>query len=121
MPAMSISTPIPCFWAKSALSGLHTVTLFGVRVPVAVLTLAASWWSTSPSCWLLWKELKLATFDPGLAAALGFRAGADLYALLALTSVTAVAAFDAVGAILFIAFVIVPPATAFLLTRRLSA
>jgi manganese/zinc/iron transport system permease protein len=39
--------------------------------------------------------------------------------VLALTSVTAVAAFDAVGAILFIAFVIVPPATAYLLTRRL--
>ena len=41
------------------------------------------------------------------------------YALLALTSVTAVAAFDAVGAILFVAFVITPPATAVLLTRRL--
>ena len=37
---------------------------------------------------------------------------------MTLTSITAVAAFDAVGAILFIAFVIVPPATAYLLTQR---
>ena len=41
------------------------------------------------------------------------------YGLLALTSMTAVAAFDAVGAILFIAFVIVPPSAAYLLTDRL--
>ena len=41
------------------------------------------------------------------------------YVLLFLTSVTAVGAFDAVGAILFIAFVIVPPAAAYLLTDRL--
>jgi manganese/zinc/iron transport system permease protein len=37
-----------------------------------------------------------------------------------LTSATAVAAFDAVGAVLFIAFVIVPPSAAYLLTDRLS-
>jgi len=55
-----------------------------------------------------------------LAAALGFAPTALFYVLLALTSTTAVAAFDAVGAVLFIAFVIVPPATAYLLTDRLS-
>ena len=41
--------------------------------------------------------------------------------LLFLVSGTAVAAFDAVGAVLFVAFVIVPPATAYLLTDRLLA
>ena len=34
-------------------------------------------------------------------------------------SATGVAAFDAVGAVLFIAFVIVPPSAAYLLTDRL--
>ena len=98
---------------------LHTVTLWGQRMPVAVATLAAVLAINLAFVLALWKELKLASFDPGLAAALGFLPGMLHYALLTLTSVTAVAAFDAVGAILFIAFVIVPPATAYLLTRRL--
>ncbi len=98
---------------------LHTVTLFGARVPVAVATLGVVLAINLAFVLILWKELKLATFDPGLAAALGFLPGLLHYGVLTLTSVTAVAAFDAVGAILFITFVIVPPATAFLLTRRL--
>lgn len=98
---------------------LNTVTLWGVRVPISVLTLGVVLAANLAFVLTFWKELKLATFDPGLAAALGFLPGALHYAVLTLTSVTAVAAFDAVGAILFVAFVIVPPATAFLLTRRL--
>ncbi|WP_209425907.1 metal ABC transporter permease [Pararhodobacter sp. SW119] len=99
---------------------LETVTVAGLRVPVAVLTLAAVLAVNLAFVLGFWKELKLATFDPVLAAALGFAPGLMFHALLALTSVTAVAAFDAVGAVLFIAFVIVPPATGFLLTRRVG-
>lgn len=99
---------------------LDTVTVAGVRVPVAVATLAAVLAVNLAFVLLLWKELKLAVFDPALAAALGFAPGLLFYGLLTLTSATAVASFDAVGAILFIAFVIVPPSTAFLLTERLS-
>ena len=99
---------------------LETVTLGGLRVPVAVATLAAVLGVNLAFVLGFWKELKLATFDPVLAAALGFAPGLMFHALLGLTSVTAVAAFDAVGAVLFIAFVIVPPATAFLLTRRVG-
>ncbi|MGY6695497.1 MAG: metal ABC transporter permease [Roseinatronobacter sp.] len=98
---------------------MNTVTLWGQRVPVAVVSLGAVLMINLLFVLALWKELKLASFDPGLAAALGFLPGVLHYAILTLTSVTAVAAFDAVGAILFIAFVIVPPATAYLLTRRL--
>jgi manganese/zinc/iron transport system permease protein len=67
----------------------------------------------------LYKELKLATFDSMLATALGYRPALVGYGLLALVSVTAVGAFDAVGAILFVAFVIVPPTAAYLVTDRL--
>lgn len=69
---------------------------------------------------VFYKELKLSTFDPALAATLGFRPGALHYALMTLVSVTAVGSFDAVGSILVIALMIVPPATAYLLTDRLS-
>jgi manganese/zinc/iron transport system permease protein len=71
-------------------------------------------------CLLLYKELKLSTFDPGLAATLGFRPGVLHYGLMAIVSVTAVAAFDAVGPVLVVGFFVVPAATALLLTQRLS-
>lgn len=69
---------------------------------------------------LFYKELKLSTFDPGLAKSLGFRPGVMLYALMTLVSLVAVGAFEAVGSILVIAFFIIPPAAAYLLTDRLS-
>ena len=68
---------------------------------------------------LFYKELKLATFDAALAAALGFSPGLIHYGLMALVSVTAVGAFDAVGSVLVVALMIAPPATAYLLTDRL--
>jgi len=67
----------------------------------------------------LWKELKVAAFDPAYAAALGFAPGVLTYGLLTAISLTAVGAFEAVGSILVVAFFIVPPATAFLLTDDL--
>ncbi|MCC5992357.1 MAG: metal ABC transporter permease [Rhodobacteraceae bacterium] len=98
---------------------LHRVSLWGLEIPVSVASLGVVMAVNLAFVLGFWKELKLSSFDPGLALVLGFAPGVMHYALLTLTSVTAVAAFDAVGAVLFIAFVIVPPATAYLLTRRL--
>lgn len=69
---------------------------------------------------LFYKELKLASFDEALAKALGLRPGVLHYVLMVLVSLVAVGAFDAVGSILVIAFFIIPPAAAYLLTDRLS-
>lgn len=69
---------------------------------------------------LFFKELKLTTFDPGLAASLGFRPGLMHYALMTVVSLTAVAAFDAVGPVLVVGFFVVPAMAAFLLTNRLT-
>jgi manganese/zinc/iron transport system permease protein len=69
---------------------------------------------------VFYKELKLATFDPALAAALGFLPAVIHYVLMTLVSLTAVGAFDAVGSVLVVAFMIAPPAAAYLLTDRLS-
>ena len=68
---------------------------------------------------LCYKELKLSTFDEGLAIALGFTPALIHYALMSMVSITAVGAFDAVGSILVVALMIAPPATAYLLTHRL--
>jgi manganese/zinc/iron transport system permease protein len=67
-----------------------------------------------------WKELKLSTFDPALAVALGFAPGLVHYGLMALVSATAVGSFNAVGSILVVALMIAPPATAYLLTDSLG-
>lgn len=69
---------------------------------------------------LLFKELKLSTFDAGFTAAIGMSPIFLHYLLMAFVSATTVVAFDAVGAILVVALLIVPAATAQLLTRRLS-
>ncbi|WGF87422.1 metal ABC transporter permease [Marinivivus vitaminiproducens] len=98
---------------------LDTVDLGGYPVPLALLSMGAMTVINVLFVALFYKELKLATFDAALAKALGFAPGLLFYALLMLTSATAVAAFDAVGAVLFIAFVIVPPSAAYLLTDRL--
>jgi manganese/zinc/iron transport system permease protein len=68
---------------------------------------------------LFYKELKLTTFDPGLAATIGFSPVLVHYVLMLVLSTTTVGAFTAVGAILVVALVIVPAATAYLLTERL--
>lgn len=68
---------------------------------------------------LFYKELKLATFDAGLAAALGFAPALVHYGLMTVVSVTAVGAFEAVGSILVVALMVAPPAAAYLLTDRL--
>jgi manganese/zinc/iron transport system permease protein len=70
---------------------------------------------------LFYKELKLATFDAGLAAALGFAPALIHYGLMSLVSLTAVGAFNAAGSILVVALMIGPPAAAYLLTDRLGA
>ncbi len=69
---------------------------------------------------VFYKELKLATFDAGLAATLGFAPALIHYGLMTLVSVTIVGAFDAVGSILVVALIAGPPATAYLMTDRLS-
>ena len=99
---------------------LDTMLIGGVDVPQALVWMSVVTLVNAGFVVLFFKELKLVTFDPALAKALGFAPGILFYGLLMLVSTTAVAAFDAVGAILFIAFVIVPPSAAYLLTDRLT-
>ena len=99
---------------------LNTISIGGYDVPQALVWMSVVTLVNGAFVIVFFKDLKLATFDPSLSTALGFAPTLLSYGLLALTSMTAVAAFDAVGAILFIAFVIVPPSAAYLLTDRLA-
>ena len=66
------------------------------------------------------KELKVSTFDAGLSSALGFSPVIMHYGLMSISSITVVGAFDAVGAVLVVALMIAPAATAYLLTSDLK-
>ena len=67
---------------------------------------------------LQWRDLLLFSFDPNQARALGMPVGRLHLTLLLLLSATTVAALQAVGAILVVAMLITPGATAYLLTDR---
>jgi len=99
---------------------LLTMEIFGATVsrPLFVLTIAAA--SNVFFALVFFKELKLSTFDAGLAAASGFSPVLLHYLLTGVVSLTTVASFESVGAILVVGFLIVPAATAYLLTDRLG-
>jgi len=65
-----------------------------------------------------WRDLMLYCFDPNQARTLGLRANVLHITLLALLAATCVSALQAVGAILVLAMLITPGATAYLLTDR---
>lgn len=67
-----------------------------------------------------YRGLRITTFNPEYASAIGISTVFWHYLLMSAVSVTTVVSFESVGAILVVAFLIVPPATAYLLTERLS-
>lgn len=99
---------------------LDTWDVLGWQVPRVVVTLAAVALVNLLYVTLFFKELKIAAFDPGLATTSGFSASLMHYSLTTLVAVTAVASFESVGNILVVAMLVTPPATARLLTDRLS-
>ncbi len=67
-----------------------------------------------------YKGLFITTFDPAFAAVVGINTAVWHYGLMAMVSLTTVASFESVGAILVVAFLIAPPATAYLITHNLK-
>lgn len=102
-------TSLLSFLDPHVLSGAprQLVTALGVAGVVIVLVL------------LFYKELRLTSFDPGLAAALGFRPALVNMLLMILIAAASVASFEAVGSILVVAMLICPAATARMFTDRL--
>lgn len=89
--------------------------------PAEVWTLAAALSLVLLMLALLWKELRLAAFDPDFAAATGFPPRLLSALVLVLVAVACVAAFWAVGSVLVIAALVAPAAIARLLTDRYAA
>ncbi len=66
-----------------------------------------------------YRGLFFTTFDASYAAAIGISTVLWHYLLMGFVSLATVASFESVGAILVVAFLIVPPASAYLLTNKL--
>jgi len=106
-------TPLDVVW-RPAVFG------FVFEVPRAALVLAAVCVVNLLFVVLFFKELRISSFDAELATTMGISANLMHYLLMTLVAVTTVAAFEAVGSIIVIAMLIVPAATAHLLTDRLD-
>ncbi len=102
-----VSLEPPVIFAGKALGPESVVRMAAVTVIVLLLI------------GLFYKELLVSSFDPGLAASLGINATVMHYALMSMLSVVVVSAFEAVGAVLVVAMLILPGATASLLSHRL--
>ena len=101
------------------LTPLDTHEILGNEIPTAALTNAVMLLLNSLFVVIFYKELKITTFDPALATTMGFNANVMHYALMTVVAATTIAAFESVGSILVIAMLIVPAASAHLLTDRL--
>ena len=91
--------------------GISTESLWtlGIVSPLIILCVLACW-----------RVLVLTSFDEEYARALGWPVSLIHYALMGGVAMMTVAAFEAIGAILAIAMIIVPAATAHLLSDRMK-
>lgn len=101
-------------WEQLTVSGASIGPVY-LYVMLGVLALNALFLA------VFFPSLKVTTFDPRFATSVGIRTGTVNTAFMFLVSVTVTAAFNAAGAILVLALMVIPPATAFLLSRSLGA
>lgn len=103
------------------LTAIDTVRLGpgGIEVPRALVSLVPTLLLVAAGVVVFYKELKVASFDPLLAAAMGLRPGLLNSGLLAIVGITSVVSFEAVGSVLVVAMLVAPAATAHLLTDQL--
>lgn len=108
-------------YGEIAYAAWDTLTVGGVDIgPKSVWALGIALILNLTLIGIFYKQFKLCAFDPALAAALGIPVALFHYMLMGLVSVTTVASFESVGAILVVGMLVVPAATAYLLTERLG-
>ncbi|MFD4930667.1 metal ABC transporter permease [Peribacillus butanolivorans] len=108
-------------YGEIAYTPWNTMTINGFEAgPKAVWIVGSCFILNLTLIFLFFKQFKLVSFDPSLAAAMGIPVLFFHYLLMSLISLTTVAAFDSVGSILVVGMLIIPAATAYLLSDRLS-
>lgn len=108
-------------YGEIAFSPFWTVEIGGVTLARSLVTMSIVVLVNLGLVTAFWKELKITSFDPEFSRTAGFPPRAVARLLLVSVAITAVTAFESVGAILVVTLLIVPAATAYLLTDRLVA
>lgn len=98
---------------------LNVVKLAGYEVPRSVCVLLPTFVLLTGFVAAFYKELKIVCFDPDYARTLGIRSAWISFSFLILVALLSVATFEAVGSILLVAMLVIPPASARLLSDRL--
>ena len=101
------------------LQGYPRVEWWGLEFPRPLVSFAVVGVSATVVVAVLYRILLVSSFDPSLAASYGYFPAVVQLVLMGLTSFVVVSAFQAVGAILVIALLILPGATAYLCANRL--
>lgn len=109
------------FLGELAFAPFQTTTLFGYNIgPISIWVMSGI---LLINLWFIktfYKELIISTFDIDQAEIFGYKPYLINYLLMALTSITIIGSFNTAGSILVIAFMIIPPATAFLITNHVK-
>jgi manganese/zinc/iron transport system permease protein len=90
------------------------------ELPAAILRMCGVLVMVAGLIVVFYKELLVSSFDAGLARSLGINTTAVHYGMMIVLSLVVVSAFEAVGSILVIAMLILPGATAGMLSTRLA-
>ncbi len=96
-------------FGQAAALGAEDVLLLGVVTTISVVLLG-----------VFFKEFRATSFDPGFVRSLGLPVQLFHYLLMLLLAFAIVASLQAVGVVLVSAMLVIPPATAYLLTDRLG-
>ncbi|MEZ5942371.1 MAG: metal ABC transporter permease [Planctomycetaceae bacterium] len=99
---------------------LDTVWIGPWELPRACLTNGAMLLLNLGLVCLFFKELQVSAFDPAMANSLGIGSRWMHYGTMTVTALTVLTAFQTVGSIIVVGLLVVPAATALLLTERLS-
>jgi manganese/zinc/iron transport system permease protein len=108
-------------YGEIAFAPFRTLDVAGVELVRSVVVMGIVSLVNLALVGLLWKELKVTSFDPEFARSIRIPPRVLSRLLLIAVAVTAVTAFESVGAILVVSLLIVPAAAAYLLTDRLVA
>ena len=106
-------------YGEIAFSPFRTTEIAGVEIARAIPLVGAIVILNLSLVAALWKELKATTFDPEFSRTTGIPPGFISRLLLIAVAITAVVSFESVGAILVVTLLIVPAATARMLTDRM--
>ena len=98
---------------------LDTIMLGSFEIPKAVVMLSVLLVLIIAIILFFYKEWLITTFDSAYAASLGMSTLIWNYLLMSMVSFTTVASFESVGAILVVAFLVVPASAAYLITDSL--